>query len=212
MTQFKICGIQELEHAEAAVNAGADAIGFVFANSKRKVTVDQARHIAKQVPNHIKKIGVFVNSTKQELTEINREVGLDYVQLHGDESPEFCQSLSLPYIKALRIGSEQDLKRLNHYDNASYFLLDSATGPYRGGNGTTFDWELLKEATIDRNRFILAGGLNEDNIKQAIERTRPTMVDVSSGVETNGVKDPEKIKRLIQKVKERSTCHTHSQM
>lgn len=203
MTQIKICGIKEKQHAKVAVQAGVDAIGFVFANSKRQISADQARQIASDIPKHIKKIGVFVNATKEELESTARYVDLDYVQLHGDETPEFCQSLTVPYIKALRVNDENDLDQLKHYDHASYFLLDSAKGPDRGGNGTSFDWGILKHKEIDRDRFILAGGLNEDNIQEAINQTNPTMVDVSSGVEKNGTKDSNKIERFIQIVKER---------
>ncbi|MGP4071625.1 phosphoribosylanthranilate isomerase [Piscibacillus sp. B03] len=211
MTQVKICGIKTLEHALAAAKSGADTIGFVFAESKRQVSVEEAARIAEQLPKHIKKIGVFVNASEVELENTFHQVGLDYVQLHGSESPQFCERLSLPYIKALRVKTEQDLEVLESYRQASYFLLDSATGPYQGGNGTTFDWRHLKRASIDRKKLILAGGLNETNIEDAIIQTNPAMVDVSSGVETNGTKDSEKIQRFIQKVKERSTCHTHNQ-
>ncbi|TFB21852.1 phosphoribosylanthranilate isomerase [Filobacillus milosensis] len=201
--KVKICGIQTIEQAKVTVSAGADAIGFVFAESKRKVTVDQAQSIAKEIPSSVKKVGVFVNASKDELEATVHGVGLDYVQLHGDESPKFCRSLNLPYIKAFRINEAQDLSKLESYDNASYFLLDSATGPYQGGNGTSFDWRLLKNKAIDSERIILAGGLNEGNVQEAIRQTRPAMVDVSSGVETNGIKDTYKIKNFIQKAKER---------
>ncbi|MFD2637903.1 phosphoribosylanthranilate isomerase [Piscibacillus salipiscarius] len=210
MTQVKICGIKKLNDAMFAANAGADAIGFVFAESKRRMSIEQAANIAMNIPDHVKKIGVFVNPSRIELEETYQQVGLDYVQLHGNESPEFCESLSLPFIKALRVSSDKDLRALKTYEKASYFLLDSATGPYQGGNGTTFGWELLKDQKINRSKLILAGGLNEDNVKTAINQSTPVMVDVSSGVETNGQKDPIKIKQFIQNVKERSTCHTHN--
>ncbi|PKR77145.1 phosphoribosylanthranilate isomerase [Halalkalibacillus sediminis] len=201
MTGVKICGIQQTEHAKAAVDAGAEMIGFVFAESKRKVSLNQARDIAQHVPETVKKVGVFVNAPKQELLETARLVGLDYVQLHGDEEPDFCETLSIPYIKSLSVRHESDLQILDQYSSASYFLLDSANGPYRGGNGTTFDWSLIDQDTLDRERFILAGGLNEDNVTEAISTTNPAVVDVSSGVETDGVKDIEKIQRFIKQVK-----------
>ncbi|RPF53268.1 phosphoribosylanthranilate isomerase [Aquisalibacillus elongatus] len=203
MTQVKICGVQDPLHAEAAAHAGADAIGLVFAPSKRQVSIEKARDISSAVPKHVKKVGVFVNTDPEELVRIKEEVGLDFVQLHGDETPEFCRHLSIPYIKALSITTEQDLKKLEQYE-ADYMLLDSGNGPARGGNGTTFDWSLLKQISIDPSQFILAGGLHEENVQEAIEQTNPTMVDVSSGVETNSVKDPKKIKQFIERVKERS--------
>jgi phosphoribosylanthranilate isomerase len=202
MALVKVCGIREYEHATAAVEAGVDAIGFVFAESKRKVSLKHAQNISKKLPEHVKKIGVFVNASLEELTESYESVGLDFVQLHGSESPLFCEKLNLPFIKAFRIKSEDDIDRVHEYKNASYYLLDSATGPYQGGNGTQFNWGLLDEKEIDQSKLILAGGLNPDNIQNAIEIVQPSMVDVSSGVETNGVKDIDKIKRFIDLAKQ----------
>ncbi|WP_188207517.1 phosphoribosylanthranilate isomerase [Alkalibacillus aidingensis] len=212
MTLVKICGIQEVKHAQIAAQGGADAIGFVFAPSKRQISVNKAAEIAKQLPSTVNKIGVFVNASKQELETTAHAVGLDFVQLHGDETPEFCEQLDLPYIKSFRIQSEEDLQALNQYDSATYFLLDSASGPYRGGNGTQFDWSILDNNDFNHEKFILAGGLNPDNVQQAIKQTQPMMVDVSSGVETDGQKDETKINQFINLVKERSTCHTHNQI
>ncbi len=200
MTKVKICGIQKLEDAKAAIEAGADALGFVFAKSSRQVTVEQARLITEKLPKSILKIGVFVNSSKQELEETAKIAGLDFVQLHGEESAEFCESLKVPYIKAFRVKEEADLLKVENY-KGEYFLLDSGIGKYHGGNGTSFEWKLTKSIQNKRQSLILAGGLNEENVEEAINISSPYMVDVSSGVETNGEKDPNKIKRFILKVK-----------
>jgi phosphoribosylanthranilate isomerase len=199
--KVKICGIQDIKTAEVAIENGADAIGFVFAESKRNISLEEARKITECLPEEVLKIGVFVNETKEVLERTFEEVGLTYLQLHGDESPEFCRSIRYPVIKAIRVLSEKDLIKIEEYD-CDYILLDSPYGKYRGGNGTTFDWKLLKELEIHTDKLILAGGLTIDNVMEAIELGNPVMVDVSSGVETNGMKDHSKIVNFIQKVKQ----------
>lgn len=202
MTKVKICGIKHLEHALQAADAGADMIGFVFAKSKRQITMELAKFISEKLPSHIEKVGVFVNASIEELEHTAKYVGLDYVQLHGDETYNFCRQLSIPYIKAFKVNNELDLNVTQIYNNAKYILLDSGTGPYYGGNGTTFNWKIVEGHPIDRTRLILAGGLNENNVKEAIKIVQPAIVDVSSGVETNGEKDVNKIKSFIKAVKE----------
>ncbi|RLQ95371.1 phosphoribosylanthranilate isomerase [Falsibacillus albus] len=194
--KIKICGIKNVEAAANAVEAGADAVGFVFAASKRKISVNQAKSMAKSIPGNIKKIGVFVNEELSIVENIIQEAGLDLVQLHGDESPEYCRKLSVPYIKAFSIHSEDDFFRIQEYD-PMFVLLDSPAGPYRGGNGNTFDWKLVGKLPISTDRIILAGGLDPENIAEAIMSVRPAMVDVSSGVETDGEKDAEKMQSFI---------------
>ncbi|MET3193402.1 phosphoribosylanthranilate isomerase [Bacillus sp. OAE603] len=195
----KICGITDCKTAQFAIEAGADAIGFVFAESKRQISVSKAKEIIQTLPKHILKIGVFVNETKENLESIFEEVGLTHLQLHGDESPSFCQSLRYPVIKAIRIDSESDINQIAAY-SCDYILVDSPLGPYRGGNGTTFDWNLLINKNIER-KLILAGGLTIDNVLLASEIVSPVMVDVSSGVETDGKKDEKKIEAFIKTVK-----------
>ncbi|PGL71516.1 phosphoribosylanthranilate isomerase [Bacillus sp. AFS055030] len=196
--KVKICGITDLKTAQSAINAGADAIGFVFAESKRQIEMTEAKKIIESLPDSVMKIGVFVNETKERLESIYHEVGLTHLQLHGDETPEFCRSLSLPVIKALRVQSEKDVEKIAEYD-CHYILVDSPSGKYRGGNGTTFNWDLVKSKNIDN--LILAGGLTIENVIPASSVVKPIMVDVSSGVETNGKKDEEKIISFIKKVK-----------
>lgn len=197
--KVKICGITDRKTAQYAIEAGADAIGFVFAESKRQISVSKAKEIVQAIPDHILKIGVFVNETKENLESIFEEVGLTHLQLHGDESPVFCHSLRYPVIKAIRIDSESAVDQIAQYD-CDYILVDSPVGQYRGGNGTTFDWKLLFNKNI-QSKLILAGGLTIDNVLEASKIVNPVMVDVSSGVETDGKKDEKKINAFIKKTK-----------
>jgi phosphoribosylanthranilate isomerase len=199
MTRVKVCGIRRQEEAQWALEAGADAIGFVFADSKRKIDVESAALISASLPSNVLKIGVFVNEAKDKMEEISRTVNLDYLQLHGDESVQFCDSLNLPFIKAVSIKEKEDLDGIEHF-GGEMILVDSGNGPHRGGNGTTFNWDYVHSLNIPQH-LILAGGLNLDNIRQAITKVRPYMVDVSSGVETDGKKDRRKIESFIREAK-----------
>ncbi|WP_044336634.1 phosphoribosylanthranilate isomerase [Rossellomorea aquimaris] len=199
MTKVKVCGIRRQEEALWALEAGVDAIGFVFAESKRKIDVESAALISASLPSHVLKIGVFVNESKKNMEEISRIVNLDYVQLHGDESVQFCNNLDLPFIKAVSIKEKEDLDGIEHF-GGEMILVDSGKGPHRGGNGTTFNWDYV-HALNTPQRLILAGGLNRDNIREAITKVRPYMVDVSSGVETDGKKDRRKIEAFIREAK-----------
>ncbi|WP_210471390.1 phosphoribosylanthranilate isomerase [Sporosarcina sp. 6E9] len=201
MTKVKICGLMESEHVKAAVDAGADAIGFVFAPSSRRVTVEQAQKLAREIPDNILKIGVFVNETLGEIKRIFEAVPLDYVQFHGDEDAGFIREMQLPSIKALPVKSTDDVEKAAKYD-VDYYLFDAPGTVYKGGSGITFDWALLKDAEIPVEKIILAGGLNASNVKEAVGRVRPFMVDVSSGVELNKRKDAGLIREFIQEVKE----------
>ncbi|MGF3103264.1 phosphoribosylanthranilate isomerase [Rossellomorea sp. DUT-2] len=199
MTKVKVCGIRRQEEALWALEAGADAIGFVFADSKRQIDVESAALISASLPSNVLKIGVFVNEAKEKMEEISRTVNLDYVQLHGDESVQFCNSLNLPFIKAISIKEKEDLDGIEFF-GGEMILVDSGKGPHRGGNGTTFNWDYVDELNIPQ-QLILAGGLNLDNVRKAITKVRPYMVDVSSGVETDGKKDRRKIESFIQEAK-----------
>ncbi|MGM0839685.1 MAG: phosphoribosylanthranilate isomerase [Bacillota bacterium] len=199
MTKVKVCGIRRQEEALWALEAGADAIGFVFADSKRQIDVESAALISASLPSNVLKIGVFVNEAKEKMEEISRTVNLDYVQLHGDESVQFCNSLNLPFIKAISIKEKEDLDGIEFF-GGEMILVDSGKGPHRGGNGTTFNWDYVDELNIPQ-QLILAGGLNLDNVREAITKVRPYMVDVSSGVETDGKKDRRKIESFIQEAK-----------
>lgn len=197
MTKVKICGLMEKEHVAVAVEAGADAIGFVFAPSKRQITVEKAQELAKDIPSTVLKIGVFVNPTKEELEKAYYEVPLDLIQFHGNESPDFVQSANYPSIKALTIRNEEDVERAKQYET-DFFLFDAP----QAGSGITFDWQLMQGNEVPQEKVILAGGLNAENVVEAIQRVKPHMVDVSSGVERNGVKDNEKIRTFINAAKD----------
>ncbi len=191
----KVCGITTLEAAKVAANELADFIGFVFAPSTRYIDPVNASKIAKELPASVKKVGVFVNESKANIEKNASLVGLDYIQLHGDEQAEFASELSLPIIKALNVNDKL-ISDLNHFP-ADYFIIDSPGKKYAGGSGETFDWGQLTDLNIDLDKVFLAGGLNENNVKLAIDTVKPIGVDVSSGVEVNGKKDTFKIKEFI---------------
>ncbi|MGY0694362.1 phosphoribosylanthranilate isomerase [Virgibacillus sp. FSP13] len=195
----KICGITTHVAANTAVKTGVDFIGFVFAPSKRQITPDKASELAVTLPSTVKKVGVFVNESLEKVKSIAEQVGLDFIQLHGDESPEYAKSLAIPIIKAFSMKPE-NFAVIESFP-CDYYLLDSPKGANRGGNGTTFDWELLREVNLDPEKIILAGGLQPENVQDAIAAARPAGVDVSSGVETNGHKDVNKIKQFITNAK-----------
>ncbi|WP_242142379.1 MULTISPECIES: phosphoribosylanthranilate isomerase [unclassified Bacillus cereus group] len=200
--KVKICGITDLETAKKAYEYGADAVGFVFASSKRKIRPEQVKEITSELPADVMKIGVFVNESVERMEGIAAYCKLTHIQLHGDENDHLIKRLNIPSIKAVGIGNRQDVEQINRYET-NYILFDSPKETFRGGNGKTFSWELLTELPKNlRKKSILAGGLHVDNIEEAIRIVQPYMVDVSSGVETDGKKDLEKIKQFIRKVKE----------
>ncbi|MGF9878397.1 phosphoribosylanthranilate isomerase [Bacillus albus] len=200
--KVKVCGITNIETAKRACEYGADALGFVFAESKRKITLEQAKEIITELPAHVLKVGVFVNESVEVIQKIADECGLTHVQLHGDEDDHQIKRLNIPSIKALGVTSEADMKNAQAYET-DYILFDSPKEKFHGGNGKIFSWELLTHMPKElREKTILAGGLNALNIEEAIRTIQPYMVDVSSGVETEGKKDVEKIKQFIKKAKE----------
>lgn len=196
---IKICGIVSRAMAEAAKEAGADWIGFVFAGSKRQIDSAAARDISRSVPG-IGKVGVFVNAPLTEVQEIARQCKLDYVQLHGEESAAYCRSLSLPVIKAVRAQS-LSIEEVNAYP-ADWILLDSVSGKQFGGTGVSFAWqELQKVRRHIAKPLLIAGGLHAGNVREASGLLVPDGVDVSGGVELNGVKSAEKIYEFIRTVR-----------
>ncbi|WP_174733076.1 phosphoribosylanthranilate isomerase [Mesobacillus harenae] len=198
--KVKICGIMDPETADFTVKAGADALGFVFAESRRRIAPQVAKKIIGKLPEEIWKVGVFVNETAENIHHIFETAGLTHVQLHGDESAEFSSSLGLPVIKSIGVQSEEDLEKISARPE-EIVLLDSPAGQFRGGNGTSFDWQLALNLGIGEKRIILAGGLNPENVNEAIRAVKPYMVDVSSGVETNGIKDRGKISAFLEQAK-----------
>ncbi|WP_460063830.1 MULTISPECIES: phosphoribosylanthranilate isomerase [unclassified Pseudomonas] len=198
----KICGITRIEDALAAVEAGADAIGFVFyAKSPRAVTVQQARAIIQALPPFVTTVGLFVNASRCELGEILDAVPLDLLQFHGDEAFEDCEGWHRPYIKALRVKSGDDIAAaVDAYPSASGVLLDTYVEGVPGGTGEAFDWSLIPQGLS--KPLILAGGLTPENVADAVARVKPYAVDVSGGVEASkGIKDHAKIHAFINAVR-----------
>jgi len=204
MTRIKICGITNVEDALAAVEFGADAIGFVFALSPRRVDAGQAKRIGDAVPPFVSRVGVFVNADPG-LLRVVQVCGLDAVQLHGDQSEPFAKTLT-PYvrvIRGLRVKGARCLLRLKEYEAADAFLLDTYSKEALGGTGKTFDWGVAVKAKDFGKPIILSGGITPENVEEAIRRVRPYAIDVSSGVESEpGKKDHDKMKELIRNVRE----------
>lgn len=195
----KVCGITTIEAAQVVEQAGADFIGFVFAPSKRRISPHNAAAISSSLSPSIKKVGVFVNESKENIQYIAKKVGLDYIQLHGDETATFAKSLQLPIIKAFSIDAVH-ASTIRAFPCA-YYLIDSPAEKYRGGSGKTFDWNRLTTLQLDHTKLILAGGLSVKNVEDALKNVRPAGIDVSSGVETDGKKDSNKIEAFVNKVK-----------
>ena len=195
-----------MEAALAAKKFGADLLGFVFASSKRQITLAQAQRISRQVSG-IAKVGVFVNAPLHEVQAVARECRLDYVQLHGDESPEYCSEVGYPVIKAFRISPEFRVTAFAGYQPA-WTLFDSFSVGQQGGTGIAFEWQQAQVLVQQAPRPLLAaGGLTPDNVAEAIQVLKPDGVDVSGGVETNGVKDIAKIERFIAAVRGTEVQH-----
>jgi phosphoribosylanthranilate isomerase len=193
---IKICGIRSLQAAQAAYEAGADLIGFVFAASRRQIDVVTAAKICRSITGP-GKVGVFVDQPLAEVTEIASQCRLDYIQLHGNESAEYRHSLNRPLIHAVRVGPNLNPAALET-DAGSWLLLDSFVAGQQGGTGIAFDWQATRKLIgRPRQKFFVAGGLNAANVANAIRILRPDGVDVSGGVETDGIKDPEKIRQFI---------------
>ena len=201
--KVKICGITQLDDALAAVEAGADALGFMFHEpSPRHLTPSAAAKITRHLPPFVAKVGVFVNASADVVRRIVAECGLDAVQLHGDETPEFCgQFAPLKVIKAFRIRDEKSLLPLSDFETDAW-LLDSFVPGKEGGTGTTFNWDLANQAKESGRPIILAGGLTPENIAEAVHEVWPYAVDVSSGVEAApGRKDAALVRAFIAAVR-----------
>ncbi len=200
--RIKICGITNKEDALAAAHLGADALGFIFAPSPRKISAERAREIIKALPPFIKTVGVFVDEDPERVSSIVAMCGLDVLQLHGSESIDYCSSFDRRVIKAVRLRSRDDLENLSKYVNVvDALLLDTYVPNKLGGTGITFDWKLAVEARR-YGRIILAGGLNPENVAAAISMVKPYAVDASSGLEQSpGVKDHEKMAQFIARVR-----------
>ena len=204
MVKAKVCGITTPEDAQAAAGFGADAIGLVFAESPRKLSVEKAREIAAALPDELLKVGVFVDEEPEEVLRIVHEVGLDYAQLHGDESPEtvtYLRGEGVKVIKALRVRGAESLETMDEYE-ADLFLLDAWSEKARGGTGERFDWELAKSHG-GRGNILVSGGLTPENVREAIRFFEPYGVDASSSLEdAPGKKNGEQVRRFVSAAKE----------
>jgi phosphoribosylanthranilate isomerase len=201
MIKIKVCGITNLDDALAAVELGADVLGFVLAPSPRRVSPEDLKRLIAALPPFISKVGVFVDSPLNEVSHIMSDCGLDLAQLHGSESPDYCQALYPRAIKAFQVKDEAVLKQLPLYKVSAY-LLDGYHSKLKGGSGQSFDWDIARQAKVS-GRIILSGGLTPENVAQAISIARPYAVDVASGVEASpGKKDHRKLAAFIRAVKE----------
>ncbi|NHB58691.1 phosphoribosylanthranilate isomerase [Acinetobacter sp. 194] len=205
-TRVKICGITRQQDIQSVVNAGADAIGFVFfPPSPRSVTIEQAQALAEHIPAYVQMVGLFVNASIEEIQQVLKHVPLDILQLHGDETPEKCQQIARAtgrrWYKAIQVKPDLDLiTTIQQYQDAgaSAMLLDAWHPELKGGTGHSFDWKQFPQLDIP---LILAGGLTPDNIEDAIKTTQAYAVDVSGGVESaKGIKDQQLIEHFMQGV------------
>ena len=201
VTRVKICGITSLEDALAAVDAGANALGFVFySKSPRAVTPEQVKAIVRELPPFVTTVGLFVNERRDVIEQTMASCGLDLIQLHGDETVHDCRFEGRRVIKALRIKSAASLLLAEEF-NVAGLLLDAWSDEVYGGSGEIFDWSILKDFASQRP-VILAGGLTPQNVAAAIREVRPFAVDVSSGVEAEpGRKDHEKMAEFVRQVR-----------
>lgn len=201
MVKVKICGITNLDDALTAVEAGADALGFVFYDkSPRCIAPEKAAAIISALPPFVVTVGLFVNADVDFINTTAHTCLLDKVQLHGDESAEFCALVTRPVVKVFRVRGEACLESMKDY-RVSAYLLDAYSPDAYGGTGLTFNWEIAKKAK-QFGPIILAGGLTPDNVRQAVDTVGPYAVDVSSGVEAApGRKDPVKVREFIQNAK-----------
>jgi len=201
MTKIKICGFTNTDNAREAALAGVDAIGLVFyEKSPRNVDINTAREIVAALPPFVNRVGLFVNANPSFIDEVLCEVPLDTLQFHGDEGVIDCTQYQMPFIKSVRVSLDTNVAQIaDDFSQASALLLDSYNSHTYGGTGEVFDWSL---ACVEIELpVILAGGLNSDNVAEAIKQVRPYAVDASSGVESEpGVKDVDKIRAFIRQI------------
>lgn len=207
MVFVKVCGITSPEDARAAAGSGADAIGLLFAESPRRVSVERAREISAALPSGVARVGVFVDATVEEVLRVDREVGLDFAQLHGDETPETVAEIragGVRVVKALRVRDAGSLSEMDGYA-ADLYLLDSWSGKARGGTGERFDWRLA-EALRGCDNILISGGITPENVGEALEFFEPYGVDASSSLESApGEKDNERVRRFVSAARSRKS-------
>ncbi len=199
--KIKICGLTRAEDVQAAVETGADAIGFVFTASVRRISIDKAIELSAYVPAGVLRVGLFLNQDRSEIERVTGSVALDILQFHGSETEQECDRFKLPWLKAVAMENAESVKQAEQdFPGAAGLLLDSHSKGKRGGSGKSFDWSLSR--SIEKPVW-LAGGLNADNVTRAIQTVRPYAVDVSSGVESEpGIKDPTRLKAFVKAVRQ----------
>ena len=204
MVRVKICGITSAADAQAAIEAGANLLGFNFyPKSPRHISEDRAAEIRSKLPKKVQAVGIFVNRLPADVITLRSSLALDAVQLHGDESPETVAQIALvvPVIKAFRVEPEFPITTLDEYSKAFAFLFDAAHTDQYGGTGRTTDWDVARRAS-QKHRIILAGGLKVENVAAAVRIVRPYGIDVASGVESSpGKKDHELLREFIKEVR-----------
>jgi phosphoribosylanthranilate isomerase len=204
MVRVKICGITSAADAQAAIEAGANLLGFNFyPRSPRQIEEGEAGEIRRRLPQRVKAVGIFVNRLAADVIALRSSLKLDAVQLHGDEPPETVAEIApvVPVIKAFRVEPEFPLTALDEYSRAFAFLFDAANSDQYGGTGRTADWDVARRAAL-KHRIILAGGLRIENVAAAVRIVRPYGIDVASGVESSpGKKDPGLLREFIREVR-----------
>jgi phosphoribosylanthranilate isomerase len=203
MTAIKICGITRMEDARIALQLGVQYLGFIFSDSPRRVSALQAARITRRLPGSIQKVGVFVNEDEARIRSIAEETALDLIQLHGEEPPELCSRFELPVIKVIRTSGKNVFEKIECYET-DLFLLEPYVPNQAGGTGKRADWKLARRIvdSFPARRFILAGGLNPENVASAIRSVAPFAVDASSGLEDSpGVKNHDKIYDFVNNVR-----------
>lgn len=200
--KVKICGITNVEDAQTAVAAGADLLGFVFyEGSPRHVTIEQAAAITRVVPPYVVRVGLFVNAAEELVSDATTACGLQLLQFHGDEKPEYCRQFPAMSMKAFRVKDAETIRQLPEFPTDAW-LLDAFVPGQLGGTGHSFNWDLAIDAVKLGRPVFLAGGLTPENVAEAVRKVRPFGVDVSSGVESApGKKDPAKVRAFIQAAK-----------
>lgn len=199
-TKIKICGITSVETVEALNDSKPDYVGFVFAKSRRIVSLEKAIEISNRLDPSIKRVGVFVNETVDNINHIRKSAGLDVVQLHGNESLDFIDKLGGCIWKAFPGDTNSIKKSISYMEKVEKVLLDAMTQTSPGGNNQTLNWKEIR-GFVPKDRLVLAGGLNCSNVREAINVLSPSVVDVSSGVETDRKKDNRKIRQFVEEVR-----------
>lgn len=198
--KIKICGLKSVDDILMVNKFDIDYAGFVFAKSKRKITVDEAIKMKQLLRDDIKSVGVFADMDINNIINISNKTGIDIIQLHSDETDEMCKIIKKPVWKSISIKNKESIYLIDKYKNADGFVLDTFNKNLRGGSGTKFNWEFVKGVS-QKFFVVLAGGINENNIIEAYNVVKPNVIDLSSSVETDGKKDYKKVKSLMRRIR-----------